>query len=105
MQGQWVGPDCSCLLQCSWRVKPEEKGSRAHSAALGTPEVGCNYPGVGLLHPDMMCLIKAGCQQTETATSHGPLPGPLNPSSWFMPPDRNLPTTLLQTMIPFPVWG
>lgn len=30
----------------SQRVKPEEKGSRAHGAALGTPrEVGCTHPG------------------------------------------------------------
>lgn len=30
----------------SKRVKPEEKGSRAHGVALGTPrEVGCTHPG------------------------------------------------------------
>ena len=67
-------------------VKPEEKGSRACGVALDTPRGGgLHSPWRGLLHPDMMCLTKAGKEDGKQPHHMAPL-GPLNPSC-FIPPD------------------
>lgn len=64
-------------------VKPEEKGSRARGVAVGPPPPpggGLHSPWRDLLHPDMMCLTKAGKEDRKQPRHLAPL-NPLNPSS------------------------